>query len=154
MVQAAKFCKENSDALISVDGGNYSVQTTNAILPYVDVFIPDDKTVTKTLGLEPKDACRYYHDHGVKISCVTLGSEGSLAYDGSEFYFAPPFDVPVVDTTGAGDNFHGAFLYCLLQGFGLHKTLRFCNTYSDFTCEALGGRAANPPLQKVLENIE
>jgi sugar/nucleoside kinase (ribokinase family) len=150
---AAKFCRENTDALISVDGGNFSREATDAMLPYVDVFIPDDKTVAKTLGLSPEDACRYYCEKGVKTACVTLGDKGAIAFDGEKFYTASPLSVHVVDTTGAGDNFHGAFLYCILSGFDLKKTLRFCNTFSGLTCEGLGGKEAVPSMKKVLEKM-
>jgi sugar/nucleoside kinase (ribokinase family) len=150
---AAKYCKENTGALILVDGGNFCREVTDAMLPYVDVFIPDDKTVAKTLGLSPKEACIYYYKKGVKTVCVTLGKEGSLAYDGESFFADPPTPVNVVDTTGAGDNFHGAFLYCILSGFDLKKTLRFCNTFSGLTCEGLGGKEAVPSMKKVLEKM-
>lgn len=150
--EAAPYCKQHSQALVSVDGGNYSRETTDAILPYVDIFIPDDKTVGKTLGMAPEDACRYYHSKGVSTSCVTLGPEGSVAFDGERFYRAAAYTkARIMDTTGAGDNFHGAFLYGVTQGFDMDKTLRFSNIYSSLTCEALGGRAAAPPLQKVLQ---
>ena len=89
------------------------------MLPYVDVFIPDDKTVSKTLGCSPEDACRYYAEKGVRVSCVTMGDKGSVAYAHNTFHYAPPTKVSVLDTTGAGDNFHGAFLYCLTQKWDL-----------------------------------
>ena len=43
--ELAVYCKEHTDALISVDGGNLSREATDRMLPYADVFIPDDKTV-------------------------------------------------------------------------------------------------------------
>lgn len=154
LIAAAQFCREHSDAFISVDGGNYSWDVAKAVLPYVDLYIPDDKTVKKTLGLPMEDACRRYYELGAKISCITLGDKGSLAYDGSRFYFAPPAPVHVLDTTGAGDNFHGAFLYCMLKKYDLCKTLRFCNAFSGLTCEGLGGREALPPIEKVFEKMD
>lgn len=155
LVKAVRFCREQApNALISVDGGNYGLPTAQAILPYTDVFIPDDKTVAKTLGLSSmEDACRSYHKMGAGLVCITLGDKGSLAYDGSRFFSAPAASVHVLDTTGAGDNFHGAFLYCLLKKFDLQKTLYFCNAFSALTCEGLGGREALPALEKVLRKM-
>lgn len=152
--ELAAYCKRNTTALISVDGGNLSREATDRLLMDVDVFIPDDKTVAKTLGMSPEEACRYYAEKGVKFSCVTMGDKGSVAYADGSFHYAPPIRVPVVDTTGAGDNFHGAFLYCLTQKWDLDRTLRFCNTFSALTCRGLGGLAAEPTLEETLQKME
>lgn len=152
-VELAAYCRRNTDALISIDGGNLSREATERLLPYVDVFIPDDKTVVKTLNCSPEDACRYYAEKGVRISCVTMGDKGSIAYADGVFYYAEPVRVSVVDTTGAGDNFHGAFLYCLTQGWDLERTLRFCNAFSGLTCQGLGGLAAEPTLWETLQKM-
>ncbi len=148
------YCRQHTSALISVDGGNLSREATDRMLPNVDVFIPDDKTVAKTLGISPEEACRYYAEKGVKFSCVTMGDKGSVAYADGSFHYAAPVHVSVVDTTGAGDNFHGAFLYCLMNNWDLDRTLRFCNTFSALTCQGLGGLAAEPTLEETLRKME
>ena len=153
LTEMAKWCRENTSALISVDSGNLTRRGTDAVLPYCDIFIPDDKTVKKTLGVSPEEACRYYAEKGVSISCVTLGDKGSLAYADGKFTFAPPSSANVVDTTGAGDNFHGAFLWCVLQRWDMEKTLRFCNAFSALTCEGMGGLAAQPTAEQVFAKI-
>lgn len=152
--ELATYCRKYTSALISVDGGNLSREATDRMLPNVDVFIPDDKTAAKTLDLSPEEACRYYQEKGVKFSCVTMGDKGSVAYDGESFHYAAPVRVSVVDTTGAGDNFHGAFLYCLANNWDMDRTLRFCNTFSALTCRGLGGLAAEPTLEETLQNME
>lgn len=152
-VELARYCKEYTKLLVSVDGGNLSRAATDAILPYTDLFIPDDKTVEKTLGLSPKEACKYYIKQGAMIACVTLGDQGCIACRDGKFFTAEPVSVPVVDTTGAGDNFHGAFLYCLLRYFSMEKTLRFCNTFSALTCRGLGGQTAQPTLEETLSKM-
>ena len=77
-----------------------------------------------------------------------------MAYAGGTFHYAEPVRVSVVDTTGAGDNFHGAFLYCLAQRWNLDYTLRFCNAFSGLTCQGLGGLAAEPTLKETLRKME
>lgn len=151
--ELAAYCKRNTNALISVDGGNLSRDATERMLPYVDVFIPDDKTVARTLGCSPEDACRYYAEKGAYISCVTMGDKGSLAYADGVFHYAAPAKVSVVDTTGAGDNFHGAFLYCLTKKWDMDRTLRFCNAFSGLTCQGLGGLEAEPTLEETLRKM-
>ena len=98
-VDLVTYCKAHTNALISVDGGNLSREATDRMLEYVDVFIPDDKTVLKTLNMAPEEACQYYAARGVKIACVTMGDKGSVAYVGGKYYYANPFKVDVVDTT-------------------------------------------------------
>ena len=154
IVDVSKYIKENTDALISVDAGNRSKECIDRLLPYMDIFIPDNKTVTRTIGLPYEEACKYYYDGGAKLVCITLGDEGSLAYDGKDFTYVPPIKANVIDTTGAGDNFHGAFVYCYQQGFSIEKTLKFCNTFSGLCCEALGGSAAEPTYEETIARME
>lgn len=98
---------------------------------------------------EHREALRLLHAMGPKVAGVTLGARGALAYDGTRFYEAPGFHVDVLDTTGAGDAFHGGFLYGVLRKIGLEDTLRFANAVAAMNCTALGGRAALPRLSEV-----
>ena len=45
-----------------------------------------------------------------------------------------------MDTTGAGDVFHGAFCYSVLQGMAMHDALEFSNAMAALNCTALGAR--------------
>ncbi len=80
---------------------------------------------------------------------VTLGEKGSALLHQGEIVEAPGFPVDVVDTTGAGDVFHGAFLYGLLQGWEAGDILRFANAVSALKCTCLGGRAGIPRVADV-----
>ncbi len=84
-------------------------------------------------------------------ACVglTLGEAGSALRYRDEIVEVGGFPVNVVDTTGAGDVFHGAFLYGLLQGWEAGDILRFANAVSALKCTALGGRAGIPPIEEV-----
>ena len=75
---------------------------------------------------------------------VTLGAQGSALLHRQEVVEVPAFPVEVVDTTGAGDVFHGAFLYGLLQGWKAGDILLFANAVSALKCTRLGGRAGIP----------
>jgi ribokinase len=87
---------------------------------------------------------------GPEIVVVTLGERGSYTLTASEEFSTPPFPVTVVDTTGAGDVFHGAYLYGLLQGWDLASTAEFAGATAALKCTQLGGRAAIPRLPDVL----
>jgi len=65
--------------------------------------------------------------------------------------------VKVVDTTGAGDVFHGAFIYGLLKKWSLKRIARFANACAAMKCRKLGGRAGIPALREVesfMKNLE
>ena len=154
MLKLARYCKEETDALLSIDGGNISEELVEQLLPYTDIFIPDNKTCMKTLGLLPKEACEYYVQHGAKFAAVTAAEEGCIGFDGKNWYQVPAIKVDLVDTLGAGDNFHGAFLYAMTQNWDMNKRLFFANVFASLSCEGLGGRDAVPSLEKVLDRIK
>lgn len=66
----------------------------------------------------------------------------------------PTFDVPVIDTVGAGDVFHGAFLAGLLQGWSVKEICRFGNAVSSIKVTRQGGRAGIPDMKTVLHFME
>jgi sugar/nucleoside kinase (ribokinase family) len=153
IIELARYIKHETSALVSVDGGNLSKTCIDALLPFTDVFIPDNKTVAKTISLPDREACEYFSNCGAETVCITLGDKGSIAYRNGKFYYANQINVKAYDTTGAGDNFHGAFLYCLHRGWDMDKTLKFCNTFSGLCCEALGGPSSQPTLNETLTRM-
>ena len=77
---------------------------------------------------------------GRRLTAATLGTDGVLAWDGTQFHYAPAFHVETVDTTGAGDLFHAGFIYALLQGWPLQKQLDFACAAAALNCTAVGAR--------------
>lgn len=84
---------------------------------------------------------------GCKLTAATLGHEGVLAWDGTQFYYAPAFRVDTLDTTGAGDIFHAGFIYGLLQGWPLQRQLQFACAAAALNCAAIGARGGIQPVQ-------
>lgn len=91
-------------------------------------------------------AVRALFRFGPKVAVVTLGHRGSICLSQEGLFRQPAFSVPVVDTTGAGDVYHGAFIYGLLQGWELLRTIRFASAMAAIKCGRLGGRAGIPTL--------
>lgn len=87
---------------------------------------------------------------GAKAAVITLGDRGCLgrSADGPLLH-QPAFPVPVLDTTGCGDVFHGGYLFGLLQGWELAERLRFASACAALKTRALGGRTAIPHLDQV-----
>ena len=92
--------------------------------------------------------------HGFGITTITLGSRGSVTFADDEIISCPSFPVETVDTTGAGDVFHGGYLYGLLQKWPLRDTVRFASAVAAMKCRKLGGRAGIPKLSEVLQFLQ
>lgn len=84
---------------------------------------------------------------------ITLGERGSVTFQGQEddIISVPAFAVRTVDTTGAGDVFHGGYIYGLLKGWDIRETLRFASALAAMKCRSVGGRAGIPGLEAVME---
>lgn len=76
---------------------------------------------------------------GVKVAVETLGERGSLTVTPHERFTTESFPVPVVNTTGAGDVFHGAYAVGLLEGKDLRATARFASAAAALTCARMSG---------------
>ena len=87
----------------------------------------------------------------MKWAVVTLGTRGSLGYDGADFVQAPAYRVPVIDTTGAGDVYHGAFLYAFLNEGNLLACMKTGSAAAALKCGTLGGRTAIPTREALHE---
>lgn len=94
----------------------------------------------------PEEAARRLHQRLAardpeKVVGVTAGGEGSyfVAPEGS--FHQPAFKVEVVDTTGCGDVFHGAFVFGLAQGWDVPQTAEFASAVAAMKARKLGGRA-------------
>ena len=93
-------------------------------------------------------------EHGMKCAAMTLGSHGALARIEGKFYYSPAFVVNCVDTTGAGDIFHGAFCYAVLQGMAIQETLEFANAMAALNCTKLGARGGMGTLAEARALME
>jgi sugar/nucleoside kinase (ribokinase family) len=90
------------------------------------------------------DGARVLLEMGAEVVVVTMGARGAAAFRAGEEGFAPSFPVAVVDTTGAGDCFHGAFLAGWLSGWSLRKCLIFSNAAAALSVREIGARGSLP----------
>lgn len=80
---------------------------------------------------------------------VTLGERGAAYLEAGEARLLPAFPVRAVDTTGAGDIFHGAFAYGVLAGWSTSEIVRFASLTAALSVTRPGGRASIPALAEV-----
>lgn len=94
------------------------------------------------------------HRLGVKVLSVTMGEKGSITVSDNGAINMPAFTVKTVDTTGAGDVFHGGFIYGLLKEWYLHDTIMFASAIAAMKCSAIGGRTGIPRLWEVRQFLQ
>ena len=92
-----------------------------------------------------EEGCRKLLEAGPSTAIVTLGSRGSVGMTAQDGFFrTESFHVPVRDTTGAGDVFHGAYIVGLLEGMDAPECARFASAVSAIKCTCFGGRTGIP----------
>ena len=89
------------------------------------------------------------HRFRCRLTAATLGIDGVLAWDGKQFHSACAYRVPVVDTTGAGDIFHAAFIFGLLRGWPLQQQLDFACAAAALNCTGHGARGGIRPVEEI-----
>jgi sulfofructose kinase len=121
------------------------------VLPYVDYLIASSEFPAQwTNEPDPFRALEtIQREYGMRVAAMTLGAHGALALENGRFLYSPAFVVNCVDTTGAGDVFHGAFCYSVLQGMSLADALDFSNAMAALNCTALGARGGISGVEEV-----
>jgi sugar/nucleoside kinase (ribokinase family) len=125
------------------------------LLPLIDVLISSAEFPHRVTGISDERASlvELKARYGCAIVGATLGSRGALIYCEGQFFESPAFDVPsgCRDTTGAGDAFHGGFIYGMLSGEDLETCMNLGNAVAALKCRSLGGRAALPTADELKE---
>lgn len=148
----AKLCRE-AGILTSLDGGAVR-ENTDELLRYIDVAVVSER-MCEQMALSPSEMLDYLKGRGCKIGAVTLGERGVVWYDEKGAprempALAVPFE-RVIDTNGAGDIFHGAYLYSWLARpyapWADHFT--FARSASAHSVQHLGIEESLPNVQDV-----
>jgi sulfofructose kinase len=129
------------------------------VLPNVDYLIASSDFPSRwTHEPDPFRALSMIQDeYGMRVAAMTLGADGSLARVEGRFIYSPGFVVDAIDTTGAGDVFHGAFCYSVIESMPVREALEFSNAMAALNCTALGARghiASLPEAQALMRGGE
>ncbi len=148
----AKKCRE-AGILTSQDGGGLRDQSME-LLELIDVAIISER-YCEQLKMSPSAALDLLKSKGCKIGGVTMGEHGMIWYDEEGIVKTmPSLSVPenaIIDTNGAGDVFHGAYIYAYLSGEGSNweERFRFARAASAHAIQHLGNEAKLPTLEEV-----
>ena len=123
----------------------------------MDYFTPNETEASFYLKknvetkIEIEEAAKTFLNKGVKNIVITLGSKGVYFANSSESYFIDAFNLKdkVVDTTGAGDAFNGAFAYALSKNHEDKDALKFANKVAGISTTRVGAANAMPNLDEV-----
>ena len=121
----------------------------------VDALIIPEEAARRLVGGEDyPGALEEMAQRGPSMPAITVGPRGCwyLADDG--VYHCPAFPVTVVDTTGCGDSFHGAFAFAMTRGMDVHEAIRFSSAVAGLKATKLGGRTGLPTLAEVERFLE
>ena len=124
---------------------------------HMDYFTPNETEASFYLKknvetkIEIEEAAKTFLNKGVKNIVITLGSKGVYFANSSESYFIDAFNLKdkVVDTTGAGDAFNGAFAYALSKNHEDKDALKFANKVAGISTTRVGAANAMPNLDEV-----
>jgi len=123
------------------------------LLPLVDVLISSKEFPRLMTGMDDERAAlaEIKSRYGCALVGLTKGGRGATVLCEGEFLEAPAFQVPggCVDTTGAGDAFHGGFIYGLLRGEEIETSLKVGCAVAALGCRALGARTALPTREEL-----
>jgi len=148
----AKVARE-AGILTSLDGGGLR-SNTHELLSFIDIAIVSER-LCEQMGFEPARMLDYLKSRGCSIGGVTLGERGLVWYDKmGTVRTLPALTVPVdrvIDTSGAGDVFHGAYVYSFLTDAtkSWEEHFRFGRAASAHKIQHLGNEAGLPALADI-----
>jgi len=127
------------------------------MLLMADVLIPNKegaKTITKQNN--PENSAKVLVKKGIPIVIITLGSQGVLVTTSDFQKRIPAYHIKnIVDTTGAGDTFNGAFSFAYwIKGWDLERACKFANGAASLKIQKLGARTGMPDEKKLLDYLK
>jgi len=144
---AAARIARRQGVIVSIDAGTM-VPEIGKLLELCDLVIASEKFAARYTGEADKVAAVKKLFAGNRMfSAVTLGKAGSIGFDGKRLFKCPAFKVDAVDTTGAGDVYHGAFISAYVRGKTWAECMRFAASVSALKCTKFGGRTGIPDLK-------
>ncbi len=156
-LQAARWMQA-AEKTVVMDGSKTDgpvAERYRQLISHVDVLITGEGYARGLTGIDGVwEAGEAVLQLGPRTFVETVGERGSYTIaqttDGLQRFHTPAFEVEVVDTTGAGDVFHGAYIVGLQHGWDAAQCAIFASAVSALKCTKLGGRAGIPTFEQTL----
>ena len=126
------------------------------LIAVTDVLIASEEFARRYTGESDNEAAlKALGKNGSAVTAVTMGEKGSIALGkNGEIIHCPACKIDPVDTTGAGDVFHGAFCVRYLETKDVYECMRFASAVSALKCLKSGGRTGIPTRAEVDEFLK
>ena len=154
-----KILLDNPDSISVLDAGNLKTPIVE-LCKYVKYLVGSKDFAEEYTGIKIDindintliSAHKKLEDDFNNTIVITLEAGGSFTKIGGEYKVVPTLKIDnPVDSTAAGDIFHGAFTYFISNGYSLYETLRLSNITGALSVLKLGGKNSMPELNEVLE---
>ena len=128
----------------------------------IDFFTPNETEasffINQSIESEKdcQSAAKVLLDKGIKNILITLGDKGCFFKNHKEEFLLPAkkLSVPVVDTTGAGDAFNGAFSVALSKNKNYKEAIEFANLVAGISVTREGAANSMPTIDEIEENLQ
>lgn len=127
------------------------------LLKNLFLITPNESEASRISGITVKDlasaqlAAKAIYDMGPKNVIVTLGSDGSLVYDGAMFMRVEAMKVDAVDTTAAGDTYNGVLASVIAEGRTLIDAVHEANVAAAISVTRMGAQPAAPTREEIIQ---
>lgn len=154
---AKQVLENNPDAISILDAGrlNDDTRALGKIVKYIacskdfaEEFTGTKLSVNDFDGLV--EAYNNLEAYFKNIVIITLEAAGSFTKINGEYKIIPSVSVVAVDSTGAGDIFHGAFAYFIAKGYPLLEAIHYASITGAISVTRVGSRFSIPNLDEVL----
>ena len=155
-IRIARYAREKG-VTVSYDAcrGDREIKNGCRLLPLCEIVITSADYPAKVCGKKTlEENMRELSKYGMKVLITTLGDKGCAALIDNEIRYFDAYKVDVADTTGAGDVFHGAFVYGYYKGFSIEECIRFASATAALKCTKIGGRSGIPTADEVWQFIK
>lgn len=135
---------------VSLDaGGTYP--GIEKLLPLVDVLIPSEEFALKITGCDTAEAAAaaLWDKYHPQTLIITQGSRGGFIWEDGKVVRYPVFPVNAIDSNGAGDTFHGAFVAARVKGMDVMEAATFASATSALKCTRFGAQEGIPGFEEV-----
>jgi len=138
--EAARQAKDLGMTVV-MDAGTLR-EGTKELVSLVDILIASETFATPLVGsgVPHETALQALQGLCTGQVVITLGAKGSIGLSDHGMVHQEAFTVTAVDTTGAGDVYHGAYIYGVLQGWEMRECMRFASAAAALNCKEIGAQ--------------